>query len=110
MAIIFALSSWPSPPGVPGGVDKGLHWLLYCGLGTLMVRALARADWRAVTVTEAVLAIIVSAAYGATDELHQRFVAGRSAEIADLVADTAGAAAAAWTLWLWSKMKRRHAL
>lgn len=110
MALLFALSSWPSPPGLPAGVDKELHWVLYSGLSALVLRALARRDWRSVGWGRTFAAVIVAAAYGATDEYHQSFVPGRSAEVADLVADACGAAAAAIAIRLWSRMKSTDGL
>lgn len=106
MAMLFALSSWQTPPALPGGADKKVHWLLYCGLSAVTVRALADAEWRRVTWRRVLLAILISAAYGASDEFHQSFVPGRSSEVADLVADTFGAAAAAVALRAWSTMRR----
>ena len=47
----------------------------------------------------ALLAILITVAYGASDEYHQRFVAGRSSELADLYADAAGASVAAALSW-----------
>ncbi len=44
MALIFALSSIPSPPITPAGTDKVLHALLYAGLGALLSRAIAGGD------------------------------------------------------------------
>jgi VanZ family protein len=106
MAMLFGLSSWETPPELPGQTDKGVHWALYCGLGALFVRALTRADLRDVTLRRAMLAVACSAAYGITDEFHQRFVPGRSAAVSDLIADTLGALAASMVLWAWSRMRR----
>jgi VanZ family protein len=49
---------------------------------------------------------IICTAYGATDELHQRFVRGREADVADLAADAAGAFAAAGAIRAWSIIAR----
>lgn len=40
----------------------------------------------------AVLAILITSAYGALDEFHQRFTPGRSCDVRDWMADTVGAA------------------
>jgi hypothetical protein len=109
MAMLFGLSSWSAPPSLPGGSDKAAHWLLYSGLSVLVVRALARGEWRAVTAWRAIVAVAICAAYGLSDECHQAFVPGRDAELLDLAADTFGASAAAATLWLWGTMKRPKA-
>ena len=44
------------------------------------------------------LALALASLYGAGDELHQAFVPGRSADAADWLADTVGAALAVFTL------------
>ena len=78
-------------------VDKVVHFLLYAVLGALLARALRReagADtpaasgsvhWRRV-----MLAIAAVAAFGAADEWHQQWVPGRSTDVLDWCADTAG--------------------
>jgi VanZ family protein len=71
-------------------------------LGLLFVRALSGARWRAVTLRIVLASIAFSVMYGLTDEWHQTFVSGRSPEVADLVADGAGAAAAGIAAWAWS--------
>jgi VanZ family protein len=60
-----------------------------------------------VTIGAGVAAVLLSAAYGATDEFHQRFVPGRTADLLDLAADTAGAAAAVAVVWLIARWRRR---
>ena len=45
MAFIFGLSSISHTPSLPHGSDKGLHALLYSGLGALFARARA-GGWR----------------------------------------------------------------
>jgi VanZ family protein len=96
MGIIFYLSSLPDPGGPPGGLsDKTVHFGTYAALAALMVRALADGRADAVTAGRMLLAITAAAFYGVSDELHQRFVPGRSPEIADVLADAGGAAAGA---------------
>jgi VanZ family protein len=105
---IFLESSVTQVPELPNGVtDKDAHGMLYAGLAILIVRALAGASWRNVTMTTGVLAILLSVAYGASDELHQRFVTGRTADLLDLAADTAGAAAAVTVVWIVARWRTR---
>jgi VanZ family protein len=110
MALIFGVSAMPSPPGPPGPfTDKQIHAGVYFGLGALFVRALAGGWRRIVTARTAVLAAVLATLYGATDEIHQRFVPPRQAEWGDLAADAAGAGAAAvlfYTIW---RVARRRA-
>jgi VanZ family protein len=109
MAAIFVLSSFSELPAPPGGLsDRGGHASLYAGLGLLLVRALA--GGRAVTVraATAALAVAIAAAYGLSDEIHQRFVPGRQFELRDLAADVAGASAAAGLAWAWGIIRRHQ--
>jgi VanZ family protein len=107
-ALIFWLSSQPNPlPRLTGRVsDKLLHLVEYAtfavvatwGLSHLM--ALPRAArWAA----------LVGSLYGASDEFHQRFVPHRSAEVADWVTDTVGAALGALLAWLILRRWRARA-
>ena len=105
MALIFGLSSISIPPTLPGGSDKGAHAILYAGLGTLLLRALAGGQFRRIAVRTLLTAIVLAAAYGVSDEIHQLFVPGRSYEIADMVADAAGAGVATIGVTLWGRMK-----
>lgn len=107
MALIFALSSIANPPALAQAPpDKALHFLLYAGLGALVVRAMAGGFGRPVTIRTAVVAVVVSALYGATDEIHQHFVPPRQMEALDLAADGIGAAASALALYAASAIRR----
>lgn len=92
-AAIFALSSQANPfPFLPQGFfthDKLLHGLEYAVLGALLAPALHLAGMsrRGALLAAAILGSL----YGATDELHQAFVPGRTADVLDWVADTLGA-------------------
>jgi VanZ family protein len=101
MAAIFHVSSLPNAP-LPGDMsDKTGHVLGYAALGVTIVRALAGGLPRRITARVAATAIAISVAYAISDEVHQRFVPGRSAEVADLYADAAGALLAAIVCWAW---------
>jgi VanZ family protein len=105
MAAIFYVSSLPDPP-VPANTDKSLHWLAYLGLAVLVVRALARGLPRPISLGVAAAAIAITVGYGATDEVHQMFVPGRTGDIYDLVADAAGAVAGTLACLLWGNHSR----
>jgi VanZ family protein len=95
-AAMFWASSQPSPFFLPRPFlshDKLLHALAYAVLAALVYGALAPA--RLGALRGVVLAAALSTAYGATDELHQAFVPGRSADPRDLAADAIGAIAGA---------------
>ena len=111
MAGIFVASSIQNPPAPPSIVtDKELHGAMYLVLGATLVRALARAKWRRVTLVVVAAAVAIATAYGATDEFHQRFVPGRTPDVADLIADAIGAAIAAVGAWAWGILNRRYEL
>jgi VanZ family protein len=100
--LIFGVSSRSTvpEPGIPN-LDKVAHFSVYGLLGTLLVRTRAGGRWAPF------LAFAGASLYGVTDEVHQSFVPGRSAEVADWVADTAGAALAIvlYTRWTWYRSR-----
>ena len=111
MAAIFYVSSLSDPP-VPANSDKGLHWLAYLGLAVLVVRALVRGLPRRISLGVAAAAVAITVAYGATDEVHQLFVPGRTGDIYDLMADAVGAVVGtvACVLWGYNRPSSRDGL
>ena len=101
MAVIFYVSSLHDAPLPQGMSDKSAHWLGYTGFSVTIVRAFAGGLPRAITARTALAAVMMATAYGATDEFHQMFVAGRSAELMDLAADGLGAIVGAAACWAW---------
>jgi VanZ family protein len=87
MAFIFYLSSISSPPGQDlfPGQDKVEHFVMYLVLGVLLSLAmrLRSAGW----------STAAGCAYSVTDELHQHFVPGRTADVLDVLVDSAAVAA-----------------
>jgi VanZ family protein len=109
MALIFAFSSISRLPPAPGGVDDGVaHALEYGALAVLLLRGLAGAQKERVTIRAVWMAVLLATLYGVTDEVHQRFVPMRTAEIADLAADAVGATVAAGLIWAWSIVTHRE--
>jgi len=99
VAIFVASSrSQVAAPPVPG-FDKIAHFEVYGLFATLLCRV--GRGWRS-----AGWALLAASAFGVTDEWHQSFVPGRSVEVADWAADTAGAALAV-TLYSGSVTYRR---
>jgi VanZ family protein len=82
--VIFALSSVPHLGTDLGVWDtilrKGAHVTEYAILGLLLVRALGRET----------PAFLAGVAYAISDEIHQRFVAGRHASPVDVAIDATG--------------------
>ncbi|MBC7790593.1 MAG: VanZ family protein [Anaerolineae bacterium] len=102
-AAILLISSIPSsnlgavaPYSFPGA-DKIVHASFYALLGWFAAKA---AGGEALNLTTAVWTLGVIAVFGAVDEWHQQFVAGRAADVMDWLADTVGAATAVM-LFAW---------
>lgn len=109
---IFYLSSRhfiKVPPPFPY-FDKLVHFVMYAGFAFLVARAvavcLAHVDrftlW---------MAIVISAMYGVSDEVHQYFVPMRSCDLWDWVADLLGSVAgvfvyATFNYWMLKKYWR----
>ena len=108
MGVIFWLSSQPHLPNVPiiGAIDWGdkiEHAIAYAIGGWLTWRALGG---RMFGRRRVIVAIVIAAAYGLTDEIHQRFVPPRQFDMFDLTADVVGSAIAAFALGLAAKARR----
>jgi len=91
--------------GLFPGADKVVHLGLYSVLGLLTSRALLLFREGPVLV-RVLAAAMIGTTYGALDEVHQMFVAGRTAEVLDLVADAAGSLLGA-AAWAWLVLRRR---
>lgn len=89
MAAIFWASSVQDPQ-IPSGSDKPLHGMAYFGLALIVVRAVAGGLPRRIDMRTTLMALAITVGYAASDELHQRFVPGRSADLYDLAADAGG--------------------
>jgi VanZ family protein len=88
---IFWVSSIPEsglPPnmGLWTNVGHFSEYLVFAVLISLTLSKQGRALWKT-----ALLAIVISSLYGASDEIHQWFVEGRCTDVFDWLTDTAGA-------------------
>ena len=102
-ALLFWLSAQERFGDLPHafrGQDKVIHACAYLVLAALLLLGdggpEGRRAWRWAA---------VAAFYGITDELHQMFVPGRSADVLDFLADAAGAVLAV-ALWLHYRRRR----
>ena len=94
MALIFVVSSQPALPRAPDDLldllaKKAAHFGEYFVLAILVARAIGGA--RSLAWRELAIALGITLAYAASDELHQRFVPGRTPSPWDLVIDALGA-------------------
>lgn len=91
---IFVLSSLPSAR-IPGAIsDKLVHAVFYGGLAVVTLRATAGGRAAGLGLVSMGVAWLIATLYGVSDEWHQSFVPGRSADADDVVADAVGAAIA----------------
>lgn len=110
MAAIFALSSQPKLPQIPGfdcleqldWNDKIKHVVGYGVLGALIWRAF---DYSLPFRRKAWIVIGISVLYGVTDEIHQKYVPNRTCDFYDIVADAFGAACAVALFWASPRLK-----
>jgi len=107
--LIFGGSSISTPPDVIVSLlkdvsDKLLHLCEYGILGALSYRACRHAAGPWVARHAVVMAVVGSAFYGLTDEVHQLYVPFRQADALDLMADTVGAFVGAWS---WRRLEQR---
>ncbi len=106
MGLIYHLSA-QSEPEVPSFFllnDKATHFFEYALLGLLLIRALKKEYFfRLKAGTPALsgkfnltglkfIALLIAAAYGLSDELHQGFIIGRKADFYDWLVDFYGSA------------------
>jgi VanZ family protein len=107
MTSIFYASSLSVLPGSVGGIsDTYLHGVAYGGLALVALRAVAGGRWARVTGASLFTAWTIATIYGATDEWHQMFTPGRTAELRDLRNDAVGAIGALALAWAWGTMRR----
>jgi VanZ family protein len=107
LLVIFAASSIPNLTRLPGDIsDKSGHSIGYAMLGGLILRAFAGGRLSGVTWTRCLAAIVLATLYGVSDECHQLFVPGRSADRYDVLADAVGASIGSALGWLASAARR----
>ena len=107
--MIFGVSSISNiqlPDTLPNS-DKFVHMSEYALLAALFARAVRHTSQREWHLLIWVMAIFFVAFYGITDEFHQSFVAGRSSDLADWLADITGGSVGAAVYLLWVSKTRK---
>lgn len=107
MAVIFYFSSLHQAPLPPGVEDKPAHALGYLGFGVVIARALGGGIPSRITLRQLLIGVAIASIYGATDEWHQSFVAGRSSDVLDWTSDTIGSAVGLFACWAWGIIRPR---
>jgi VanZ family protein len=103
--IIFYLSHQPSVP-VPSLFpmqDKLMHISAYAILGFLGMGSV-RAMSHGYRPEQAWMICLLVGLYGVSDEFHQYFIPGRTADALDVVADIAGGMLGAWLMYYLVKL------
>jgi VanZ family protein len=95
-------------------IRKGAHFTEYFIFSLLLSRGI-KAGQRGARVGWALTAVVLVACYASLDELHQAFVPGRQAAIADVLLDISGGVAAQvvaglFSLWSSSREARRGSI
>ena len=90
--LVFWQSSSASPASLPtfAHADKVMHFCGYALLGALVARMLVHETLAFSRRNLMIAAVLFSTLYGVSDEFHQSFVAERSADVFDVVADGVG--------------------
>lgn len=107
--IIFGVSSIPSIqlPETLANSDKLVHMGEYAILAVLFARAIRHVSQREWHLLIWAVAVFFVAFYGITDEFHQSFIAGRSSDLADWLADVAGGSVGAAVYLFWISKTRK---
>ena len=103
MAVVFFVSSL-SRLGPAARVPDWISHPVEYGVGAVLICRALTAPGRAPRATTAVTAVVLATLYGVTDEYHQSFVPGRTADAADVAKDFLGAAAAALLYRRWATL------
>ncbi len=107
-ALIFVLSAQSDlrlapEPALDFALHKAGHLAVYGVLAWLLARALEVPGRTARVVM--VASLLLSIAYGATDELHQAFVRGRGSSPVDVAIDGVGALAGLAVYAVWGRRR-----
>jgi VanZ family protein len=107
--LIFLASSIPSaemPHSILFSYDKALHAGVFGIFCFLVYRAFVLRTPPLSQRKAMMYSLLATILYGATDEIHQMFVPGRSSEILDLVADAVGAGICLLIIYIIHRKRR----
>ena len=101
LVLTFILSGISSPT-IPFNVDSNLlHYPEFAVFSFLLVRAIHSGKQGLPSASVAASAVILSALWGLSDEVHQAFIPERVPDVGDLAHDVIGAAAGAGLFYLF---------
>lgn len=111
-SILYPIFHWLAPSLTPQSFEpihhiirKSAHFTEYFVFCMLLFRGVRRerSGWRW---TWALAALSIAAGYSALDEIHQAFVASRTASPWDSLLDSMGAFVASAAIWLWLHIRK----
>ncbi len=91
VVFIFYLSSLSQIPWAASYPDYLEHSIEYLGLAILTARALNNGLHRPIPPRTLLVAFLLCVAYATSDEIHQKFVPDRYADVTDVLSDAFGA-------------------
>ena len=107
MSAVFFVSSL-SRLGHAGGVPDWISHPVEYGIGAVLIGRALAGPGRAPRRMSAAAAVVAATLYGVTDEYHQSFVPGRTADPADVAKDFVGATAAVLLYRRWTAAEDRY--
>ncbi len=108
--LIFAVSAIPSLSAPPLGIvfeDKIVHFFEFGVFSFLLFLAFYHSGSEFVKRHVFLLSSTIGIVYAVSDELHQKFVPGRTCEFFDFVADFLGIALVQLGIWLYLKSRNK---
>ena len=106
LSLVFPVQNFIRAEKIEYPVRKAAHMTEYAILGLLsfaFYRGILKKEKR-----QFLVALLTAAVYAATDEFHQYFIPGRSAEVMDVCIDTLGASIGLAILFFTLKVVRKH--
>ena len=106
--LILIFSSIPdlSPPQLGFEYqDKFYHFIEYSIFSVLLFFALLNSQRDFLRKNVLLISLLIGASFGILDELHQKFIPGRQADILDFTADFVGVALIQICFWIYHRRK-----
>jgi VanZ family protein len=87
--------------------DKLYHFIEYSIFSVLLFFALLNSNKNFLRKNVLLISLLIGASFGILDELHQKFIPGRTADILDFTADFVGVALIQVCFWIYHRRKSR---
>jgi len=87
--------------------DKLYHFIEYSIFSVLLFFALLNSNKNFLRKNVLLISLLIGASFGIIDELHQKFIPGRTADILDFTADFVGVALIQVCFWIYHRRKSK---